>query len=95
MTLCLHRPVMRPYNPISPDTAVGSFQLLIKTYEEGICSAYADQLKPGDIVRFKQLEGNVKPWQYPFHLREITMVAGGTGITPMIQALYVRGRRTV
>eukprot|EP00729_Bicosta_minor_P003124 gene3124-33230_t len=79
----------RPYNPISPHTAVGSFQLLIKTYPDGTCSKYADYLKPGDVVQFKQLDVNVKPWQYPFkQVQKITMVAGGTGITPMIQALY-------
>lgn len=54
----------RPYNPISPHTAVGSFQLLIKTYPDGTCSKYADYLKPGDVVQFKQLDVNVKPWQF-------------------------------
>ena len=79
---------MRPYNPISANTTTGSFQLLIKHYADGVVSKYAAALRPGDEVGFRQLGGNVKAWRYPFAgVRRITMVAGGTGITPMYQAL--------
>jgi len=80
--------VARPYNPISPNSLLGAFDLLIKVYEEGHASLFADSLKPGDMVGFKQVKPNVKAWRYPFGKESITMLAGGTGIAPMIQALY-------
>lgn len=79
--------LVRPYNPVSPNTQLGSFDLLVKIYPEGIASKYIDKLQVGDLVGFKQLKGNVKAWRYPFGKESITMVAGGTGIAPMYQAL--------
>lgn len=80
--------VVRPYNPISSNAVEGSFQLLVKAYPEGHASKWAAALRPGDRVGFKQTPTGVKPWRYPFGLDSITMVAGGTGIAPMIQALH-------
>jgi len=80
--------VIRPYNPISSNQVLGSFDLLIKVYPEGKGSAFAQSLQPGDRVAFKQVKANVKPFQYPFARQTITMLAGGTGIAPMLQALH-------
>ena len=80
--------VARPYNPISSNDQLGSFDLLVKLYPEGKASRYIDGLKPGDRVSFKQVKPNLKPFRYPFGKRLITMVAGGTGIAPMMQALH-------
>lgn len=80
--------VVRAYNPISPNSMLGQFELLVKVYSEGRASKYAGTLQPGDRVAFKQAKIGVKPWQYPFGKETITMVAGGTGIAPMIQALH-------
>lgn len=80
--------VFKPYNPISSNDVQGSFDLLVKVYEAGVVSKFADSLKPGDQVSFKQIKPNVKQWQYPFGKSRITMLAGGTGIAPMIQALH-------
>jgi cytochrome-b5 reductase len=81
--------VIKPYNPISPNTVKGSFDLLIKIYPGGGASQFAGKLEPGDMVPFKQVKPNVKPFRYPFvGVQKITMLAGGTGIAPMIQALY-------
>ena len=80
--------VARPYNPISSNDQLGSFDLLVKVYPEGKASRYIDGLKPGDRVSFKQVKPNLKPFRYPFGKRLITMVAGGTGIAPMMQALH-------
>lgn len=79
--------LVRPYNPVSPNTQLGSFDLLVKIYPEGIASKYIDKFTVGDLVAFKQVKGNVKAWRYPFGKESITMVAGGTGIAPMYQAL--------
>jgi cytochrome-b5 reductase len=80
---------IKPYNPISPNRALGSFELLVKAYPGGGASAWACALRPGDMVGFKQVKPNIKPFQYPFAgMQRLTMIAGGTGIAPMIQALY-------
>jgi len=80
--------VTRPYNPISANSQLGSFDLLVKVYEEGVVSKFADGLQVGDRVGFKQVKPNVKKWQYPFGKKRITMLAGGTGVAPMFQALH-------
>ena len=81
--------VIKPYNPISSNAVTGSFDLLIKSYAGGSASKWAGNLAVGDMVAFKQLKGNVKSFRYPFvGTKKLTMVAGGTGIAPMIQALH-------
>ena len=81
--------VIKPYNPISSNKVLGSFELLVKVYAEGTASAYAGRLQPGDRVSFKQVAGNIKPFRYPFTgVERLTMLAVGTGIAPMLQALW-------
>lgn len=80
--------VAKPYNPISSNSVMGYFELLVKTYPGGAASGFAGNLKPGDKVAFKQMKAQIKKWQYPFGKKSITMVAGGTGIAPMFQALH-------
>lgn len=80
----------KPYNPISSPTHVGSFSLLIKHSSEGTVSAFAGTLTLGDRVGFCQFKGNIKSFQYPFDdVTQITMLATGTGITPLYQALVL------
>ena len=53
-------------------------------------SSFLSELKPSStpVVSFKHIEFNVKI-QYPFKSpKHILMIAGGTGITPMIQAIH-------
>jgi len=79
--------IARPYNPIHMHNE-GSFDLLIKIYPEGISGNYVSELKVGDMVGFKQTKGNVKKFRFPFEgVEKFTMLAGGTGIAPMYQAL--------
>ena len=81
--------VIKPYNPISSNKLLSSFELLVKVYAEGTASAYAGRLQPGDRVSFKQVAGNIKPFRYPFAgVERLTMLAVGTGIAPMLQALW-------
>jgi cytochrome-b5 reductase len=82
--------VIRPYTPISTNEDKGTFDLLVKKYADGKMSSYLSNLKPSStpIVSFKHIPFNVKI-QYPFKkAKHILMIAGGTGITPMIQALH-------
>lgn len=81
---------VRPYTPISTNADVGTFDLLVKNYPDGKMSSFLAGLKPSDepVVAFKHISFNVKT-QYPFKAPKfVAMLAGGTGVTPMIQALH-------
>lgn len=78
---------VRPYTPISETSKLGSFDLLVKRYPNGAVSQYLHELSIGDRVAFKHIKFNIKA-QYPFEgAQNITLLAAGTGITPMYQAL--------
>jgi len=80
--------VIRPYTPISTNDLVGSFDLLVKNYgENGRMSTHLCTAPVGSIVDFKHIVFNVKI-QAPFAQKKIGMIVGGTGITPMVQALH-------
>jgi len=79
--------VIRPYTPISTNDLIGCFDLLVKDYAEGKLSRHLNTMKVGDSIDFKHIKFNVKV-QAPFPFKKIGMIAGGTGITPMIQALH-------
>jgi cytochrome-b5 reductase len=81
--------VVRPYTPISTNALNGCFDLLIKNYGKTAKMSHhmCETLKVGDTVDFKHVVFNVKI-QAPFPQKKIVMLVGGTGITPMIQALH-------
>lgn len=80
--------VIRPYTPISTNSLEGSFDLLVKSYgKHGLLSRHLHEMTIGDSLEFKHIPFNVKI-QAPFPQKHILMLAGGTGITPMIQALH-------
>ncbi|CCD24044.1 cytochrome b5 reductase family protein NDAI_0C03840 [Naumovozyma dairenensis CBS 421] len=75
--------VVRPYTPISDIHAKGFFELCIKKYPGGKMSGRMHSLKPGDTMTFK---GPIKKWQWePNSFEEITLLAAGTGTTPLYQ----------
>ncbi|TFY77089.1 hypothetical protein EWM64_g6925 [Hericium alpestre] len=77
--------IMRSYTPTSSDDDRGRFDLLIKAYEQGNISRHISLLKLGDQIRVKGPRG-----QFTYHgslSRELGMIAGGTGITPMLQII--------
>jgi len=79
------RPTVRPYTPISYDEK-GHFDLMIKSYPTGKISKYMDSLKVGDGLKIK---GPIKKIQYkPNMKKNIGMIAGGSGITPMLQLAH-------
>ncbi|KAI0001980.1 hypothetical protein BJV77DRAFT_1057699 [Russula vinacea] len=77
--------VARSYTPTSSDDDLGHFDLLIKSYEKGNISRYVSLLKIGDKIRVKGPKGQFN--YSPTLSREIGMIAGGTGITPMLQII--------
>ena len=80
-------PVVRPYTPISTNGMKGRFELMVKIYPDGAMSQHMNKLEIGDAVEFKHIPFNVKV-QYPFGRKAVGMLAGGTGVAPMIQALH-------
>eukprot|EP00697_Spironema_sp_BW2_P000037 gnl/Spiro4/10070_TR5344_c0_g1_i1.p1 gnl/Spiro4/10070_TR5344_c0_g1~~gnl/Spiro4/10070_TR5344_c0_g1_i1.p1 ORF type:complete len:299 (-),score=57.85 gnl/Spiro4/10070_TR5344_c0_g1_i1:41-907(-) len=76
--------VIRPYTPISLPTQKGTFDLLVKTYPTGTMSKHFATLKPGDKVEFK---GPFDKLRYQPNTKVVGMVAGGTGLTPMLQVV--------
>lgn len=80
--------VIRPYTPVSTNDLVGSFDLLVKNYgASGRMSRHLCEMDVGKSVDFKHISFNVKI-QAPFTQKKIAMIVGGTGITPMVQALH-------
>lgn len=77
--------IVRSYTPISSDDDRGHFDLLVKAYEKGNISRYFSLLKVGDKVRIKGPKG---AFNYTSGLSShLGMIAGGTGITPMLQVV--------
>lgn len=84
--------IVRSYTPISGDHQPGYFDLLIKSYPQGNISKYMASLIVGQHIRVRGPKG---AFDYqPNMSRHIGMVAGGSGITPMLQIIraIVRGR---
>jgi cytochrome-b5 reductase len=77
--------VYRPYTPISSDDDLGYFDLIIKVYPQGKMSTYIDSLKIGDTIDVKGPKGHFI--YQPNMKRAFGMLAGGTGITPMLQVI--------
>ena len=84
--------VVRSYTPISGDHQPGHFDLLIKSYAQGNISRHLAGLAVGQAIRVRGPKG---AFTYaPNMVRRFGMIAGGTGITPMLQVVraVVRGR---
>ncbi|KAL7798397.1 ferredoxin reductase-like protein [Trichoderma ceciliae] len=86
--------IVRSYTPISGDHQPGFVDLLIKSYPQGNISKHMASLQVGQSIRVRGPKG---AFVYtPNMVRHFGMVAGGTGITPMLQIIraIVRGRAT-
>eukprot|EP01025_Chloroclados_australasicus_P043903 TRINITY_DN4713_c0_g2_i1.p2 TRINITY_DN4713_c0_g2~~TRINITY_DN4713_c0_g2_i1.p2 ORF type:complete len:856 (+),score=123.10 TRINITY_DN4713_c0_g2_i1:117-2684(+) len=95
--------VLRAYTPASSDDDLGHFDLLVKIYRPllpkfprgGLMSQYLDLMKIGDTIDVKGPLGEfvyLGKGEYSHkhekkHTRYISMIAGGTGITPMYQVI--------
>ncbi|KAG5191118.1 hypothetical protein JKP88DRAFT_11044 [Tribonema minus] len=79
------KPTVRPYTPTTLNKTLGHFDLVIKRYPEGNVSSYMHGLKPGDKLMVKGPFPKLKVT--PNMKRNIGMIAGGTGITPMYQCI--------
>ncbi|KAH8695416.1 putative cytochrome b5 reductase [Talaromyces proteolyticus] len=80
------QPVSRSYTPTSNNLDLGRLELVIKCYPDGLLTGqYLANLNVGDKVQFRGPKGAMK---YKQGLcKQIGMIAGGTGITPMYQLI--------
>ncbi|GAB7348826.1 hypothetical protein MBLNU459_g7537t1 [Dothideomycetes sp. NU459] len=84
--------ILRSYTPITDDTTPGHFDLLIKSYPTGNISKHLASLQIGDTMKVKGPKGAMA--YAPNMVKRFGMIAGGTGITPMLQITkaILRGR---
>lgn len=88
-----HKEIVRSYTPVSGDEQPGFFDLLIKSYPTGNISKHLASLVVGQTIRVRGPKG---AFTYrPNMVRHFGMIAGGTGITPMLQVVkaIIRGRK--
>lgn len=79
------KPVIRPYTPISLPSTKGHIDIAIKIYPTGAMGNHIDSLKIGDSLDIK---GPISKFPYtPNQYKTLGMVAGGTGIAPMLQVI--------
>lgn len=92
--------IIRAYTPISNDTQVGYFELLIKIYSDGHMTQILNKLEVNEHLQCKGPSGKIM-YDQPSHFKitdgidkfrelnvsKIGMLAGGTGLTPMYQLL--------
>lgn len=75
----------RPYTPLSSDAS--TLELMIKVYPQGRLSRHLGALAVGDVVDY---DGPNEKLPYsPNMKKSITMLAGGSGITPCIQLIQM------
>ena len=75
--------VMRPYTPVTDDDTRGSVTFVVKVYPTGRASRLLGGLAVGESVQAKGPRGRFV--YAPGHHTAVGMVAGGTGVTPMLQ----------
>ena len=74
---------MRSYTPISSDQNRGYFDLLIKSYPTGRISKHVGEMQVGQTLNVRGPKGAMV--YTPNLVKNFGMIAGGTGITPMLQ----------
>ncbi|EGV65942.1 cytochrome b5 reductase [Yamadazyma tenuis] len=76
---------VRYYSPISNKYDAGFFDILVKSYPNGKVSSRFPNLREGQTVKFR---GPVGRLEYKTNMaKEIGLIAGGSGITPILQVI--------
>jgi cytochrome-b5 reductase len=77
--------VSRSYTPISNNTDLGRNELLIKVYPQGLMTKHLEAMS---VCEEMEIRGPKGAMQYSrSYAKQIGMIAGGTGITPMYQLI--------
>ena len=80
-------PVVRPYTPINSASADAGLELLIKRYPDGPMSSHVHSLAVGDTLLISDPELPTDLVWEPQAWSAITLLAAGTGITPMVRII--------
>jgi cytochrome-b5 reductase len=88
----VQKEIVRSYTPISGDHQPGYFDVLIKSYPTGNISKHMATLIVGQTIKVRGPKGAMI--YTPNMVRHFGMIAGGTGIAPMLQVIraVIRGR---
>lgn len=79
------KPTIRPYTPISDESAKGYVELMVKKYPNGPMSTHICEMEKNQRLLFK---GPIEKYRYqPNTHSTIGLIAAGTGITPMYQLI--------
>jgi cytochrome-b5 reductase len=77
--------IWRSYTPITSERDRGYFSLLVKSYPTGNVSRWIAGMEVGDLLEIRGPKGN---FVYEAGMvAKFGMIAGGTGITPMLQII--------
>ncbi|KAI8343394.1 hypothetical protein BC941DRAFT_344262 [Chlamydoabsidia padenii] len=77
--------IIRPYTPTSKEETQGHVDFIVKEYPKGKMSKHFHNLKIGDELEIK---GPIPKYNWSEQCKEnVGMIAGGTGITPMLQVI--------
>ncbi|KAI9484732.1 hypothetical protein BDB00DRAFT_878507 [Zychaea mexicana] len=77
--------IIRPYTPTSHEEEQGFVEFIIKDYPQGKMSKHIHSLNPGDTLEIK---GPIPKYNWDQgKVSDVGMIAGGTGITPMLQVI--------
>ncbi|MES1909019.1 MAG: hypothetical protein MHM6MM_001834 [Cercozoa sp. M6MM] len=89
--------IVRKYTPTTSDDEKGYFDLVIKVYEKGQMTQHLEHMKVGDNIEVRGPTGSITysaRGEFTFasrkgaivkNVKRIGMIAGGTGLTPMLQ----------
>jgi len=77
--------IKRSYTPTTTNDDLGYFDLVVKIYPKGKMSQFLDHLNIGDTIRVSGPKGRFIYEKNKY--AKIGMIAGGTGITPMLQVI--------
>ncbi|KAI5957216.1 hypothetical protein KGF54_000144 [Candida jiufengensis] len=76
---------IRYYSPISNQFDAGFFDILVKHYENGKVTKKLATIQIGQTVKFRGPVGKLN--YQPSMAKELGLIAGGTGITPILQVI--------
>ncbi|TMW66424.1 hypothetical protein Poli38472_004189 [Pythium oligandrum] len=79
------KPIVRPYTPTNLNDELGFLELVVKGYPQGLLSKHIVELKEGDSLEMK---GPFLKFKYEANrYKKLGLIAGGSGITPMLQLI--------